>query len=112
MSSPLYECFCIDFELVLVSSFIRSFIEWMDGCFSRSSPSGLLFIHPSFLSFVHSFFHLFVPIPNITHRNYIIQQPQPFFSEVGVDDRLLSATLIAWSNTSFRPFCVFAEHSK
>lgn len=77
----------------------------------------VLFVLPkvgfcSFYQPIHSFISLFVPIPNNTHRNYIIQQPQPFFSEVGVDDRLLSATLIAWSNTSFRPFCVFAEHSK
>lgn len=46
-----------------------------------------------------------------THTNYIIQQPQPFLSAEALADLLFSAILIALSNTSFRPTCVFAEHS-
>ena len=46
-----------------------------------------------------------------THTNYIIQQPQPFLSAEALADLLFSAILIALSNTSFRPPCVFAEHS-
>ena len=51
------------------------------------------------------------PIQEQTLHNYIIQQPHPFLSALGLCALFRRATLIARSNTSFSPFWVFALHS-